>query len=141
MTLSLVKTISPFIITVGSLILNHETGIQSSACLACLAWRFLDKLSELRKRGNRNNKPQGREEPGRETTEKPLHSRSKKQLKPSSYTGYYLSNSEFEFERTHEKSLTTRLEFILLFLLIAIYIVEQFEYIECERRLKTHYTT
>lgn len=80
MTLSLVKTISPFIITVGSLILNHETGIQSSVCLACVAWRFLDKLSELRKRGNRNNKPQGREEPGRETTEKPLHSRSKNSL-------------------------------------------------------------
>jgi len=48
------------------------------------------------KRGNRDNKPQSREEPGRERTEKPsplvfaasqLHSRSNK-LKPPSYAGY-----------------------------------------------------
>ena len=41
--------------------------------LACVAWRFLSKLSELevRKRGSRDDKPQSREEPGRETTEKP----------------------------------------------------------------------
>ena len=37
--------------------------------LACVAWRFLSKLSERKagKRGNRDNKPQRHEEPGRET--------------------------------------------------------------------------
>lgn len=34
--------------------------------LASVAWRFLRKLSELRKRGSRDNKPQSREEPGRD---------------------------------------------------------------------------
>ena len=34
----------------------------------CVAWRLLSKLSALRKRGNRDNKPQSRKEPGRETT-------------------------------------------------------------------------
>ena len=38
--------------------------------IACEAWRFLSKLSVLRKRGNQDNKPQSCEEPGRETTEK-----------------------------------------------------------------------
>ena len=63
------QTILLFIITAGTLIFKHETGIQSST----------------------------------------------------------LSNTQFEFERTHEKCLTTRLEFILLFLIIAI-IAVQFEY-------------
>lgn len=35
---------------------------------ASVTWRFLGKLSELRKRGNRDNKPPNCEEPGRETT-------------------------------------------------------------------------
>lgn len=52
--------------------------------LASVAWRFLRKLSELRKRGSRDNKPQSREEPGIETTRfrdfgaSPLYSRSKR---------------------------------------------------------------
>ena len=111
-------------------------------CLSSLrslaVFRQVERAKKAGKPQSQTPRPRGTwERDNRETSSLAL----KKQLKPPSYASYYLSNSEFEFERTHEKSLTTRLEFILLFLLIAIYIVEQFEYIECERRLKTHYTT
>ena len=38
--------------------------------LACVAWWFLSKLSALRQRGSRDNKPRSREEPGRERNDK-----------------------------------------------------------------------
>ena len=44
--------------------------------LACAAWRFLSRLSALRKRGSCDNKPQSHEEPGRDTTaDSPLRTR------------------------------------------------------------------
>ena len=39
--------------------------------LACVAWRFLSNFRALEKRGSRDKELQDREEPGRETTEKP----------------------------------------------------------------------
>ena len=39
--------------------------------LACVAWRFLNNLRALGKRESRDKERQSREEPGRETTEKP----------------------------------------------------------------------
>ena len=37
----------------------------------CVAWWFISNLSALGKRGSRDNERQSREEPGKETTEKP----------------------------------------------------------------------
>ena len=39
--------------------------------IACVAWRFLSNLRALGKRESRDEERQSREEPGRETTEKP----------------------------------------------------------------------
>ena len=47
---------------------SGEESQLTSFILDYVAWRFLSKLSELRKQGNRANNPQSREEPGRETT-------------------------------------------------------------------------
>ena len=44
--------------------------------LACAAWRFLSRLSALKKRGSCDNKSQSHEEPGRDTTaDSPLRTR------------------------------------------------------------------
>ena len=58
--------------------------------LASVAWQFLSKLSALRKRGSRDNKPRSREEPEREKMIKIRLRRSfppNRKTEPPSYSG------------------------------------------------------
>ena len=50
---------------------RNRTIISTETNLACVAWRFLSNLRGIGKRESRDKERQSREEPGRETTEKP----------------------------------------------------------------------